>query len=212
MKLQYYEEIVKYSSIQFSSAKSDDDDNGEDERNFGNDAGGVQDLNQPNVPSEENTKEVPCVPPSSLTSHEMMLTQIVMIWIGILSVATLTPVIKDDIKVVIGVAVNINLIFFYAAPLSTIVDVLRTKNSSSIHFWTMVMNTINSFFWCVYSFAIQDYYILIPNGLGFFFGVMQMILYTCFRQKEDIRAGDNAEQFLDDTGHSRGCTEENEII
>mmetsp|Transcript_26968 Transcript_26968/g.55758 ORF Transcript_26968/g.55758 Transcript_26968/m.55758 type:complete len:304 (+) Transcript_26968:63-974(+) len=212
MKLQYYEEIVKYSSVQLISAKNDDDDNGENERNFGNDTGDVQDLNRLSATSEENTKAVPCVSPSSLTSHEMMLTQIVIIWIGILSVASLTPVIKGDIKLVVGVAVNVNLIFFYAAPLSTIATVLRTKNSSSIHFWTMVMNTINAFFWCVYSFAIQDYYILIPNGLGFVFGVTQMILYACFRQKEDIKAGDGAEQFLDDAGHSRGDTEENEII
>ena len=117
---------------------------------------------------------------SSLTSHEWKLLQIIIIWVILLSSTSLMSINNDDVKFVIGVAVNLNLIFFYAAPLSSIVAVIRTKNSSSIHPCTMIMNTINSFFWCIYSLAIQDYYILIPNGLGFLFGLAQMMLYSCY--------------------------------
>jgi hypothetical protein len=40
----------------------------------------------------------------------------------------------------------------------------------------MIMMSANAFFWCVYSLAIQDYYILITNGLGLMFGLTQIIL------------------------------------
>eukprot|EP00985_Skeletonema_marinoi_P023331 scaffold15487_cov112-Skeletonema_marinoi.AAC.5 len=108
-------------------------------------------------------------------------------------------------KFIVGVAVNINLIFFYAAPLSTIATVIRTKNSASIHFWTMAMNTSNAFFWCVYSLAIQDYYILIPNGLGFVFGLLQVALYQCFPRSEVIEATDSVTELSGDEGD---CTEQ----
>lgn len=57
------------------------------------------------------------------------------------------------------------------------------------------MNTTNTFFWCVYSFAIEDYYILIPNGTGFSFGMIQVLLYCLFPHNQtDVAEG--TEQFL----------------
>ncbi len=172
MKLQYYEEIVKSSSAPCLPRDDKDtvDENG--------------DWTQPTIEVETNAKNGARShqPPSTLTSHEWKLLQIIIVWIIILSTTSLLPVNQDGTKFVIGVAVNLNLIFFYAAPLSTIVVVLRAKNSSSIHPCTMIMNTINSFFWCIYSLAIQDHYILIPNGMGFLFGIVQMILFKCYPQ------------------------------
>ena len=100
----------------------------------------------------------------SLTRHETRLLLIVLTWMLLLSVVTLKQMSNDRIHQVIGTAVNVNLVFFYGAPLSSMLTVIKTRNSASIHFWTMTMNTVNAFFWCVYSLAIQDYYILIPNG------------------------------------------------
>lgn len=42
-------------------------------------------------------------------------------------------------KLVIGVVVNINILFFYGAPLSRIFTVMKTRDSSSIHRMTMIM-------------------------------------------------------------------------
>mmetsp|Transcript_1523 Transcript_1523/g.2687 ORF Transcript_1523/g.2687 Transcript_1523/m.2687 type:complete len:286 (+) Transcript_1523:213-1070(+) len=178
MKLQYYEELVKRSA-------SDNNSNG------GDDAISVQ------------TAKIDCF--SQLTSHEIKVLQIVLVWVIILSTTSLIPVGIEEMKFIVGVAVNINLIFFYAAPLSTIATVIRTKNSASIHFWTMAMNTSNAFFWCVYSLAIQDYYILIPNGLGFVFGLLQVALYQCFPRSEVIEATDSVTELSGDEGD---CTEQ----
>jgi solute carrier family 50 protein (sugar transporter) len=177
MKLQYYEELVRRSSSENSSTDSD--------------AISVQ------------TAKFECC--QQLTSHELKVLQIVLVWVIILSTTSLIPVSMDEMKFIVGVAVNINLIFFYAAPLSTIATVIRTKNSASIHFWTMSMNTANAFFWCIYSLAIQDYYILIPNGLGFLFGLIQVALYQCFPRCAVIESSDSVTEL---SGEEGDCTEQ----
>ncbi|KAL7544344.1 hypothetical protein ACHAWF_007734 [Thalassiosira exigua] len=200
LKLQYYEEIIKYSSIQLAEGRdSENNDAGEDEtqQSADEDEG---DIN--------NTGDVCPRPPPSLTPHESKMIQIILIWLGILSVTNLMQIGKEDMKFVIGVAVNINLIFFYGAPLSTIMTVIRSKSSESIHGWTMVMNTSNAFFWCIYSLAIRDYYILIPNGLGFMFGIVQIILYNIYPRSE-IVGGDGIGQ---SDSQANSAESENEII
>ena len=157
MKLQYHEEIVGCSSALQHGENTVDDPS----------TRSAIDMENSSVQNGTRSHQHR----SALTSHEWKLLQIIIIWVIILSSTSLMSINNDDVKFVIGVAVNLNLIFFYAAPLSSIVVVIRTKSSSSIHPCTMIMNTINSFFWCIYSLAIQDYYILIPNGLGFLFGL-----------------------------------------
>lgn len=60
------------------------------------------------------------------------------------------------------------------------------------------MNTTNAFFWCIYAFAIEDYYILIPNGIGFAFGVIQVLLYCMFPHQAAVVATEGTAQFLND--------------
>jgi hypothetical protein len=46
--------------------------------------------------------------------------------------------------------VNLNLIFFYGAPLQSIFQVIQTKQSNSIHLMTMYMSCLNCIFWTGY--------------------------------------------------------------
>jgi solute carrier family 50 (sugar transporter) len=112
--------------------------------------------------------------------HESIVLGIVMIWVTCIAVIALVgPTIgmtADTRQLIVGLLVNFNLVFFYGAPLSTIVTVLQTKNSSSIHLWTMMTNTGNGAFWTAYGLAVHDSFISIPNGLGTLLGVIQIIL------------------------------------
>ena len=81
---------------------------------------------------------------------------------------------------IVGILVNLNLVFFYGAPLSTIATVLQTKNSASIHLWTMMTNTGNGAFWTAYGLAVDDSFVSVPNGLGTLLGVIQMIFCMTF--------------------------------
>lgn len=195
MKLQYYEEIIKYSSIETTEIASGESSSEEVEDN---------EIQSANASGNSSGISVCHRPPPTCSPHEWKLLQIIIIWVTILSTTSLLPITKDEMKFTIGVAVNINLIFFYAAPLSTIMTVIRTKSSESIHLGTMVMNTFNAFFWCVYSLAIQDDFILIPNGLGFFFGLVQVTLFLCYPSNDNNN--------ITVVGSDESIEDENEII
>mmetsp|Transcript_1516 Transcript_1516/g.2180 ORF Transcript_1516/g.2180 Transcript_1516/m.2180 type:complete len:194 (+) Transcript_1516:292-873(+) len=72
-----------------------------------------------------------------LTSHEMRLFAILLTWSIILSCTNFGRLTKDQNEKLIGIIVNINLVAFYGAPLTTILHVLRTKFSTSIHRQTL---------------------------------------------------------------------------
>jgi len=77
---------------------------------------------------------------------------------------------------VVGIFVNINLIFFYGAPLQTMKMVLETRTSDSIHTPTVTMNVINAVFWMSYGLARDDVIIYGPNGVGLVLGIGQVAL------------------------------------
>ena len=85
---------------------------------------------------------------------------------------------------VVGYVVNVNLVFFYGAPLSAIAHVVRTKQSDTVHVPTMLTNTCNSIFWTVYAVApqINDPFIYVPNGLGVVLGLIQGLVWVVYRQ------------------------------
>ena len=86
---------------------------------------------------------------------------------------------------VIGLLVNINLVFFYAAPLQTMRTVLETKSSDSIHTSTVTRNVINAIFWMSYGLAREDLVIYGPNGVGLLLGLSQVAL-CCIYPKRSI--------------------------
>ena len=92
-----------------------------------------------------------------------------------------------------GIVVNFNLWFFYGALLTTIFNVIRSLDSSSIH-KTMVMNTFNGAFWFVYGSAKYDYVWAVPNGIEVLLGVIQYVLCVMFPiETNDQKPGNDAD-------------------
>eukprot|EP00978_Attheya_sp_CCMP212_P033965 scaffold139999_cov55-Attheya_sp.AAC.2 len=122
--------------------------------------------------------------------HEKVVVLIVIIWTILISIISLARDVmpQDTQQLVIGVAVNLNLLFFYGAPLSTIASVLQTRSSATIHIWTMLTNTANGTFWMIYGIAVRDYFIAVPNGIGAALGILQMILCLLFPHKKTTTA------------------------
>ncbi|KAL7506635.1 hypothetical protein ACHAXN_003887 [Cyclotella atomus] len=108
--------------------------------------------------------------------HEKVVVAVITVWVAIITAICFLDADKSQKELIVGIAVNINLLFFYGAPLSTIFAVLKTRDSSSIHRWTMLMNTANATFWTAFGFGTSDYFIMVPNGIGAILGVIQMIL------------------------------------
>ena len=129
-----------------------------------------------NLVLDATSQKVPAPAP-----HENLVMIITLTWVICISVICLVPSITQKSReLIVASLVNANLTFFYAAPLSTIYTVLREKDSSSIHVPTMLTNTLNGLFWTAYGIAVFNLFIAIPNGLGAFFGGVQIFLCVIF--------------------------------
>lgn len=84
---------------------------------------------------------------------------------------------------VVGVLVNINLVFFYGAPLQTMKIVLASKSADSIHTPTVTRNVTNAIFWMSYGLARKDIIIYGPNGVGLVLGLVQCVLCCLFPKR-----------------------------
>lgn len=125
-------------------------------------------------------------PKTAFTRQERTLYSILGIWVLVLTTVAFADMTEEVREMTIGIVVNINLVFFYGAPLSTIFTVLMTRNSSSIHFGTLFSTLLNCSFWFIYGLAVRNGFLFIPNGVGLILAVAQAVLYFgCTREVED---------------------------
>lgn len=122
-------------------------------------------------------------------SHEIIVLIMVIGWVAVISTIAFGRSFSANTReLIVGLSVNINLVFFYGAPLSTIFTVLKTRSSSTIHVPTMITNTLNGVFWTAFGIALIDWFIMIPNGLGALLGFIQVALCVLFpRRREETR-------------------------
>lgn len=131
-----------------------------------------------------NSVPLPSSKPFGTVANEKLMYFIALIWMIILSSVGLLPWLEHYVKVnIVGICSNINLIFFFGAPLSSIAVVLRLRSSQPIHRKTLLLNTLNASFWCIYGISIHDYFILLPNLAGLSLGLIQVLLCVIFPQE-----------------------------
>lgn len=147
-------------------------------------------------------------------SQEVNLYRILLLWSSILLwVGWISPLLATDkssilatrlssttAAEIVGICSNLNLMFFYGAPLTSIMQVLQSKRSTSIHRPTMYMSLLNATFWTGYGFAQMDPFIIVPNGVGMILGTIQFLLCRIFRHGagKDDRIPLPGESFEDD--------------
>ena len=142
--------------------------------------------------------EIEPVLPSTVP-HERKVLWILFFWITVGSaVAHVQSLTNYEREQIVGYVVNANLCFFYAAPLTTMVQVCRTRDAASIHVRTTAMTMLNSFFWLAYGlWGVHDPFIYVPNCAGFALGGVQALLLVMFgSKKREDQSGDDARQTL----------------
>jgi len=142
----------------------------------------VESRNQSNDGSENSRTPKRVI---IFTPQDKLMLGVLSLWITILVCVGWLGIGKGREKEIIGIFVNINLLFFYGAPLQTIKTVFVEKCSDSIHTRTMILNCTNAFFWGAYGIAINNPVIYGPNGIGFLLGSLQAVLCCMYPKTSD---------------------------
>ncbi|KAJ6762645.1 BIDIRECTIONAL SUGAR TRANSPORTER SWEET16 [Salix purpurea] len=83
----------------------------------------------------------------------------------------------------VGILCAALTIGMYAAPLSAMKRVVRTKSVEYMPFLLSFFLFLNGGVWSVYSVLVKDFYIGVPNAVGFVLGSAQLILYLMYKNK-----------------------------
>lgn len=70
----------------------------------------------------------------------------------------------------------------YAAPLGAMRTVVKTRSVEYMPFSLSFFLFLNGGVWSVYSLLVKDYFIGIPNAIGFVLGTAQLVLYMAYRK------------------------------
>lgn len=131
------------------------------------------------------------------TSQERLLLRILIAWSVVLVYVGWIQTNLDPAPI-IGIIVNINLVFFYGAPLQAMHNVITTRNSAAIHVPTMVLNWVNTSFWMAYGFARNDPIIYGPNGIGLLLGILQGVLVCLYPRHMSVSQEEGSVALVED--------------
>ncbi|GMH16718.1 hypothetical protein Nepgr_018559 [Nepenthes gracilis] len=73
----------------------------------------------------------------------------------------------------------------FVAPLGVMRQVIRTKSVEYMPFLLSLFLTLNAITWFFYGLIKHDYYVALPNVVGFIFSLAQMVLYAIYRKSKE---------------------------
>lgn len=75
----------------------------------------------------------------------------------------------------------------FAAPLSIIKVVIRTKSVEFMPITLSILLTVSAIMWMAYGILLKDIYVTLPNFVGVTFGTIQIVLYLIYRKNKPAK-------------------------
>lgn len=120
---------------------------------------------------------------------------------GAMLVSTLCLTMGSKRLSVIGWICLVFNITVFASPLCIIRHVIKTKSVAYMPLSLSFFLSLNAIMWFFYGFLIKDYYIALPNTLGFVFGIVQMVMYLIYRNSTQVMVPEKSTKLQEQNGH-----------
>ncbi|XP_057792262.1 bidirectional sugar transporter SWEET17-like [Salvia miltiorrhiza] len=76
-------------------------------------------------------------------------------------------------------------IIMYASPLSAVKTVVTTKSAEYMPFLLSFFLFLNGGVWTFYAVLVRDWFLGVPNSIGFVLGALQLVLYAIYRNPKN---------------------------
>jgi solute carrier family 50 protein (sugar transporter) len=86
-------------------------------------------------------------------------------------------------------------VLMYASPGEKMITVFKTGNYKLIPIWSTIGGTACSACWMIYGIYLADWNQIIPNGLGVFFSIIQIVVFLIYKLKNgnEVKEVDSSE-------------------
>ncbi|VVC37223.1 Hypothetical protein CINCED_3A003608 [Cinara cedri] len=86
----------------------------------------------------------------------------------------------------VGFICCVTTMLFFAAPLSNLIHVMKTKNTESLPMPMIAMTFLVSAQWLVYGKILRDKFIMYPNAVGCILSAIQLSLFIVYSKRSSI--------------------------
>ncbi|KAF5191092.1 Bidirectional sugar transporter sweet13, partial [Thalictrum thalictroides] len=118
-------------------------------------------------------------PAKIYTTRLLLLLNVVVF--GLIVLFTILFAKEAKRATIVGWICSVFSVCVFAAPLSIMRQVIRTKSVEFMPISLSIFLTLCAIVWFFYGLLIMDLYVAGPNILGFLFGIAQMILYFIYK-------------------------------
>ncbi|XP_060219264.1 bidirectional sugar transporter SWEET16-like [Lycium barbarum] len=133
--------------------------------------------------------------PKSLKIQSIKLVAIIDIaFLGVVIAITLLAVHGTTRLTLVGLLCAGLNIGMYASPLAATKTVIKMKSVEYMPFFLSFFQFLNGGVWTGYAVLVKDYYIGVPNGIGFILGAAQLILYFIYYKSTPTQSTEENEE------------------